>query len=311
MFSLGVLLLGVLLLYLGGEALVRNSVHLARGWGVSPLVIGLTVVAFGTSSPELAASLIATARHETALALGNIIGSNTANLGLILGLTAVLQPIRAQARFIRREVPIMIGVSLLLAALVMDAALGRLEGLLLLGLLVPYLWVLLRSDEASRVEKEFVTEYGDSPRSLAYSLAGAAFGIALLVVGAHALVDGAVHLARGLGISERVIGLTLVAVGTSLPELATALVAALRQESDIVLGNLIGSNVFNILGILGTVTLLHPIAEPMPGIWIDLAVMLGFSLAVLPFLATGQRLGRIEGALLLAAYLLYVGVLYH
>jgi cation:H+ antiporter len=310
MLSIGLLLLGALLLYLGGEALVRNSVHLARGWGVGPLVIGLTVVAFGTSSPELAATLIAAARGETALALANVIGSNTANLGLILGLTALLQPISARARFIRREVPIMIGVSLLLAVLVSDAALGRLEGLLLLGLLVPYLSVLLRGDEASRVEKEFVAEYGDAPHPLWYSLTGAALGVALLVVGAHALIEGALRLARGLGISERVIGLTLVAIGTSLPELATALVAALRRESDIVLGNLIGSNVFNILGILGSVALLHPMQHPMQGIWIDLGVMIGFSLAVLPFLATGQRLGRIEGALLLASYLLYVGILY-
>ena len=308
--NLFLVLLGTLLLYAGGEGLVRNAVRLARTWNLSPLVIGLTVVAFGTSSPELAATLNAATRGAPEIALGNVIGSNIANLGLILGITALVYPIRAQARFIRREVPIMIGVSALLPVLLLNGVVGRLQGLLLLALLVPYLWVLLRSREPIGVEAEFIQEYDRPTGSTWWPLVGTVVGIALLAIGAHSLVEGGVNIARTLGVPERVIGLTLVAFGTSLPELAAALVAALRRETDIVLGNLIGSNIFNVLVVLGATVLIKPLKVAVDGVWIDLGVMLALSLAVVPLLATRYRIGRIEGAALLIAYLLYVGFLY-
>ena len=309
-FDVCLVLLGTLLLYAGGEALVRNAVRLARTWDVSPLVIGLTVVAFGTSSPELAATLNAATRGVPEIALGNVIGSNIANLGLILGITALVYPIRTQARFIRREVPIMIGVSALLPVFLLNGVIGRLQGLLLLALLVPYLWVLLRSREPVGVEAEFTQEYDRPTGSTWWPLMGTVVGIALLAVGAHSLVEGGVNIARTMGVPERVIGLTLVAFGTSLPELAAALVAAIRREAGIVLGNLIGSNIFNVLVVLGTTALIKPLTVPFNGIWIDLGVMLALSLTVVPLLATGYRIGRLEGAVLLVAYLAYVGYLY-
>lgn len=302
--------LGIALLYVGGELLVRHASRLATAYRVSPLVIGLTVVAFGTSAPELATSLLAAVRGSAEIALGNVIGSNSANIGLILGLTALIYPLTTQARFVRREVPFMIGVGVLLVVILANGVVGRPEGALLLGLLALYLGVLLRGGERPDVEQAFAQAYGDKAVRPVWAMLGALLGLSLLVGGAQALVEGAVSLARTLGVSERVIGLTLVAVGTSLPELASSLIAALRRESDIVLGNLIGSNIFNVLGILGVTALAAPLALPLAAVRLDLLVMLGFSLLVLPFLATGLRLGRREGAVLLIAYAAYVAVLY-
>jgi len=302
--------LGALLLYVGGEALVRSAVQLARIWGMSPLLIGLTVVAFGTSSPELAATVIAALHGQGDIAIGNVIGSNTANLGLILGTSALIFPIAAQAQFIRREVPIMLFSSALVPLAVSAGTVGRLQGILLMTLLVPYLWSLLAGREKRQVEDVYNAEYGAAPRPVWRALAGSALGIALLVCGAAALIDGAASLARSLGVSERVIGVTLVALGTSLPELAAALVAALRREADIVIGNLVGSNIFNVLAVLGAAAAIQPITVAPESLRLDLAVMMLFSAAVLPFLILRQRLGRAAGALLLGGYLAYVIALY-
>ncbi len=305
------LVLGILLLYLGGETLVRNATRLARALGISPLVVGLTVVAFGTSAPELAATVTAALKGAPGVALGNVVGSNIANLGLILGLAALISPLRTTARFLRREVPFMLGVSVLMFGLVQDGMVTRANAAVLLLLLGVYLTYLLREErEPPEVEAEFVEAYGADRVPVWRGLLGVGAGVGLLVLGADALVEGAVALARGFGVSERVIGLTVVAVGTSLPELASALVAALRRESDIVLGNLVGSNVFNVLAILGVTALVRPVPVQTGAVQLDLGVMLGLSVLVWPFLYTGYRLGRREGAALLLAYLGYVILLY-
>ena len=301
--------IGVLFLYLGGELLVKNASLLARALGLSPLAVGLTVVAFGTSSPELAASLAAALRGAPEVAFGNVVGSNAANLGLILALAALVRPIRAQARFLRRELPFMVAVAGLLIAVAADGRVARLEGGFLLLLLFLYLFVLLRDREVPEVEAEFAAEYGRAARFFLRRLFFLALGVLFLALGSSALVEGAVALARALGVGERAIGLTVVALGTSLPELAAALVAALRREGDILLGNVVGSNVFNVLGILGTVAAVKPLSLA-GGIGPDLLGMAGLSLLAWAFLWTGMRLGRREAAVLLAFYLLYVGAVF-
>jgi len=299
------------MLYSGGEALVRGSSVLASAWGLSPLVIGLTVVSFGTSAPELAASLMAALAGAPEMALGNVVGSNIANIALILGLTALIHPLRAGASFLRRETPIMIGATLLLVVLLALGRLGRPAGLMLVVLLVAYLWLLLRTKEPAQVQAEFEQEYGLKPRRSPW-LAGLAVlvGLGLLVAGARWLVLGASAMARGLGVPELIIGLTVVAVGTSLPELATSVVAALKGEPDIALGNAVGSNVFNILGILGTTALVRPFSLPFGLVAVDLAVMLGLSALLWPFLRSGSCLARREGAVLLGLYAAYVAYLF-
>jgi cation:H+ antiporter len=302
--------LGVLLLYLGGEFLVRNATRLAAATGMSPVVIGLTVVAFGTSSPELATTLVAAVEGSPEAAVGNAVGSNIANLGLILGLAALLYPLRTRIRFLRRELPFMIGVGALLIPLLGSGVLGRLEGLLLMLLLGVYLWVLLRSGKTDPEDEPVSRENGGGSRVAWVASLGVLAGAGLLVAGAHTLIEGAIGLARAFDVPERVVGLTLVAVGGSLPELAGCLVAALKRQGGIVLGNLVGSNVFNVLFVLGLTALVRPLSVEPGAFTVDLMVMLGLSLLALPFLFTGRRLGRREGTVLLAAYCAYVGFLY-
>lgn len=301
------LIAGMGLLWWGGEWLIDGASSLARRWGLSPLVIGLTVVAFGTSAPELAATLVAALRGAPAIAFGNVVGSNIANLGLILGIATLIGSLVPQARFVQREVPVMLGASLLFAALALDGSTGRLEGFVLLVLIVPYLLYLLKTDtEPPGVEAEFAREYGDEPPAKGPALVRTVAGIALLVLGAQALVEGAVGIAEALGVPQRVIGITLVAFGTSLPELAAAVVAVLKQEGDIVLGNIIGSNIFNILVIYGATCLVHPVTVNAAEARIDLLVMLALTLLTSVLLATGDRMRRPEGAVLVASYLIYV-----
>jgi len=304
-------LAGIALLYIGGEALVRGAVALARSLGWSPLVIGLTVVSFGTSSPELASTLAASLRGAPEVAFGNVVGSNIANVGLILGLTALIWPLETTGRFIKQEVPFMLVSSLLLFPLIANGMIGRLEGLFLFVLLVIFLLYLMRREqEDSTVEATFDKEFGGTKLSSAASIGLVILGIGLLVAGAHALVTGGVNLARILGVSERVIGLTLVALGTSLPELAASLVAGLRKEGDIVLGNIIGSNIFNVLCILGITPMVHPLVVDASAVWLDLTAMLVLSLLLWPLLANRLRLERWEGFVLLAFYGLYIAWLF-
>ena len=308
MLDIVLVAVGIVLLYGGGESLVTGSTALARRVGMSPLVVGLTVVAFGTSAPELAATRAAALQGTPEIAFGNVVGSNVFNVGLILGIAAVVFPLAARGRFLRREMPFMIFTGFLMLALVADGRVGRFEGLLLLALLALYLGVLLRKDEESeRIAQEFAQEFGEVTGSLWGSTFRIALGIAILVLGAKVLVLGAVGLARELGVSERVIGLTIVACGTSLPELASSVVAAARREGDIVLGNIVGSNVFNVLAILGTTSVVAPIrVEVGAGVWVDLGVMLLFSVVLWPFLISRRRLDRWEGVVLLTGFAAYM-----
>ena len=298
---------GIVLLYYGGEHLVGGASGLARRFGVSNLVIGLTVIAFGTSAPELAASITAAVfRDAPEIALANVIGSNVANIGLVLGVAGLIYPLAATAAFLRREVPFMVLVSAVLVGAVAAGALGRPMGVLFLALLVFYLWFLFRAGAEVPVQ-------GPDDEPLPSPLGSGlrvALGVGLLAIGARILIDGAIGVASDLGVSQRIIGLTLVAVGTSLPELATVVVAALKAEGDLILGNLIGSNIFNILCIMGFTLLVHPLDIPFASVAVDLWVMLAFSIAIVPLLWFRMRIGPKRGGLLLASYLVYVVVLF-
>ena len=300
---------GIVLLYVGGEALVSGASSLARALGMAPLVIGLTVVAFGPSAPELAATLTAAAQDSPEVAFGNVVGSNIANVGLILGLAVLVRPVGCRARFLQQEMPFMIGTAALMLWLVADGSVGRIEGAFLLALLGLFLWWLLRrgrEGEPALVAQEFEEEYGDEPAPVWVSTAKVVVGITLLVLGAKLLIAGAVSIARAAGIDERVIGLTLVALGTSLPELASAVVAAMKREGDILLGNIVGSNIFNVLAIFGTTALVAPLEVDVRAAWIDLAVMMVFSVILWPLLYSKMELTRWEGVALLAAFVGYV-----
>lgn len=300
------LALGAGLLYAGGVALVQGAASLARSLGLSSLVIGLTVVAFGTSAPELASSLVAAFRNADDVALGNILGSNIANVGLILGLSILLKPLVAKAQVLKRELPFMIATGLILIPLAWwNGVFGRGDGIFLLLLFAAYLWVLFRDDDEDLAEEVPEADY-----SRGVSAALVAAGVGLLVFGADLLVDGAVGIARTMGLSEQVIGLSLVALGTSLPELAASVVAATHDEGDMALGNIIGSNVFNVLLVLGATVTVHPIPVSMDAFGRDLLVALAFSFVPLLLLLRSRQLHRFEGAILLGGYAVYMFFLF-
>ncbi len=295
---------GFVILTLGAEALVRGASAIALRLGIAPLVIGLTIVAFGTSAPELAVSLKSALAGKSGIALGNVIGSNIANIGLILAITALIRPIQVQSQMVRRDIPIMIVASLLFWGLLLDGGLSFWDGALFTTLLFLYLsFSYISSKKGANSE-----ELNERPQKPLLSVLLIIIGIAMLVSGGILFVDGAVELATALGISEVIIGLTIVAIGTSMPELVTSVVAARKGESDIAIGNIVGSNLFNILGILGITALIHPIAAG--GVQsLDLMVMLLLALLILPFAWSGFRIGRREGGILLAGYLSYIGYL--
>ena len=304
------LLLGLVLLFAGGEALVRGSAALALRLGLKPLVVGLTVVAFGTSAPELVVSVKAALEDHGAIAIGNVVGSNSFNIGLILGLTALIFPLKVQLQILRVDQPIMIGVSVLGVALLTDLRIGRPEGALLFTGLIAYTtFTVLFARKATppdAVSGEFAEAMPPLRGSVWRDLVLIVSGLALLIFGSRFLVDGAVVFARRFGISEAIIGLTIVAAGTSMPELMACLVAAIRKEPDIALGNIIGSNIFNLLGILGVSALIRPL-DGVGIQMIDLYVMLAFTVVLLPILFTNRKMSRWEGALLLAGYVGYLG----
>ncbi len=299
--------IGVVLLFWGGEILVTNAKALARHFGVSPMVIGLTIVAFATSCPELAATVTATLRGSPHMALGNVIGSNIANICLILGVTALLGPLAASTRFLRREVAFMMLVSVLLYPVLITGQVERWHGALMVVALIFFLVTLIRDPSSA---EEYSDEDGPVDRPLWLSSLGVLGGLLLLVGGAQALVTGASDLARTFGVPERVIGLSLVALGTSLPELATSIVAARRKETDIILGNVIGSNIFNLLCILGITALIKPIPVAAAVLQLDFWVMLATSGLVIVLLAIRSPIRQIEGAFLLAIYVAYMGYLF-
>lgn len=296
------ILIGLVGLFFGGEALVRGSVVIARRMSISPLIIGLTVVGFGTSTPELLVSVQAALRGVPDIAVGNIIGSNIANILLILGLTALVWPIRIAAAAVRRDMMFLITSALLLVPLFAVGEIGRGAGLLLVvGLTVYLVWTFLASGRDA-----MEGDYGAATSPVFQSLCWVGFGFAALIFGAQFLVEGSVSVARGFGVSEAFIGLTIVAVGTSLPELATSLIAAFRQQSDIAIGNVIGSNIFNVLGILGVTALIAPIPVSGRFLTFDLPVMIGVSCVLLGLLLTRPRIGRAAGAMMLLGYAAYV-----
>lgn len=307
------LIAGLVLLVVGAEALVRGASKIAAAFGISPLVIGLTVVAFGTSAPELAVGAQAALAGNGDIALGNVIGSNIFNILVIIGLSAVIIPLVVHQQLVRLDVPLVIVLSVLVLLLGLDGRLSRLEGtLLFLGLLAFIAYEVWHGrQETQEVEQEYVQEYGNgrakSAGQWALNLALLVAGLVMLVVGAGWLVDSASSIARSLGVSDLVIGLTIVAVGTSAPELATSLMAARRGERDIAVGNAVGSNVFNILGVLGLTALLAPngIAVPLSALVFDIPVMIAVAVAALPVFFTGYSISRWEGAVFLAYYAAY------
>jgi len=305
---------GLILLIIGADLLVRGASRLAASFGISPLVIGLTIVAIGTASPEIAVSLQAAAAGQGDLTLGNVLGSNIFNILFILGVTALVAPIVIAEQLIRKDAPIMLGISLFTLLLALDGSLERLDGVLLLSGLIAYIVFALRQSrkEEHAVQEEYAGEFsGKSPRTLKHMGINFVFllaGLGLLVIGSNWLVLSATEIAKRLGISELVIGLTIVAIGTSLPEVATSIIAALKRESDIAVGNAVGSNIFNILGVLGSGALLAPngVAVLPRVLQIDLPTMVFVALLTLPVFYIDNRISRLEGGLLLSYYILYM-----
>ena len=296
------LLAGLTGLFLGGEFLVRGSVGIARRMAIPPLLIGLTVVGFGTSTPELLVSVEAAWRGVPDIALGNIVGSNIANILLIVGLSALVWPIRVIGATLRRDTAVMMAAALVLVPIFYLGQVGRLSGALLVAGLAGYLvWAYLKPGVAV-IEEEGVP----APSSLLVSALWVAGGLVALMLGARFLVDGAVAIARGYGISEAFIGLSIVAVGTSLPELATSLIAALRRQSEIAIGNIVGSNIFNLLGILGVTALITPIPVASRFLSFDLPVLIAVSLVLCVLLVTRPVIGRGVGVAMLVGYVAYI-----
>jgi len=298
---------GISLLFIGAEGLIRGSSNLAIKIGITPLVVGLTVVAFGTSAPELVVSLKAALMGNSSISLGNVVGSNIANIALILGVAALIKPLDVHADVIRREIPIMIGITVLLLLLLIDGELGFVDGVILITGLIIYLTfsvILARKEKTPEVEAEF-KEGLKSNLSISISSILVIVGFGLLILGANLFVQSAVAIAKRFDVSDAIIGLTIVAIGTSLPELITSIVASYKKEADIAIGNVVGSNIFNILGILGITALIIPISSA--GIsYVDLGVMLIAAIILLPLSRTGFSITRIEGAVLLAGYIGYV-----
>lgn len=309
---------GFLLLYYGAEWLVKGSSNLARSLGVTPIVIGLTVVAFGTSAPELVVSVISSIKENSMIAVGNVVGSNICNIALVLGAAAAFQPISSQRTVVRRDIPIMLAVSVYLLILSMNSQLGRLEGFTLFAGVIAYTFM-----NYYWCRKETEAERNPGSATIASGVEGIGqidnrgkqiwlviVGIAGVVGGAELVVDSAVKIMTIIGVGEKFIGLTIVAFGTSLPELATSVVAAIRKEMDISIGNLVGSNVFNILSVLGAAALVRPIPIPggffQSGLWIDYLVMMAISALPLLMMRKHPTISRGNGVFLLSCYVVYL-----
>lgn len=313
------LLVGLIILTAGAEFLVRGSSRLAAAVGVSPLVIGLTIVSYGTSTPELVVSVSSGLKGYDDVAVANVVGSNIFNVLFILGICGLIMPLKVSSQLVRVDVPIMIGASILLLAIGWDGGIGTLDGLLLTTLIVIYtVWSVRKSrQETKAVQQEFAEEYSEpSPaQTTVLTILGQIvlilIGLGLLVWGAQWFVSGSIEIARYLGISEVIIGLTIVAAGTSLPEVATSVVATIKGERDIAIGNVVGSNIYNILAILGIASLVTPgglaIAPQM--VLVDIPVMVIVAGACLPIFFTGLTIDRWEGGLFLAGYVAYTAYL--
>jgi len=310
--------LGLVILTAGGEVLVHGAARLARTLGMSPLVVGLTVVAYGTSFPELAVTVRAAWTGAGEIALGNVVGSNIVNVLLVLGLSAAIAPLTVSLRLIRFDVPVLIGVSLVVLGMGWDGQISRPEGAVLVAGIVGYtlgvLWAA-RREATPEVAQEYDAAFPPPPRRTWLQAAGYAVlcgvGLVLLEMGTGWMVQSAVQIAEALGVSELIIGLTIVAVGTSLPEMATSLVAAIRKQRDIAVGNIVGSCLFNLLLVLGAAGVLSRQGVPVPpdAQWVDVPIMLATAVVCLPIFFTGLRIARWEGLLLVGYYLAYTGYL--
>jgi cation:H+ antiporter len=308
------LIAGLVLLVFGAELLVRGASQIAAIAGLSPLVIGLTIVAYGTSSPEMAVSIQSSWVGQADLALGNIVGSNIFNVLIILGLASLLSPIPVAQQLIRLDVPIMIGVSLLMLVFGLDGTISRVDGsILFLGGVIYTLFLIYQSRKETNeaVQEEYAREYGrrngQTIRAWGINLGLIGIGLVMLVLGAEWLTSSSITIARALGVSELIIGLTLVAAGTSLPELASSMIATFKGEQDIAVGNVVGSNIFNILAVLGISAIVSPagVAVSTSAIRLDIPFMIAVAIACLPIFVSGNRITRTEGALFIAYYAIY------
>jgi cation:H+ antiporter len=304
-----VFIAGILLLIAGAEALIRGASRLASAFGIAPLVIGLTVVAFGTSSPEFAVTVKAVLSDQASIAIGNVIGSNIFNVLLILGISAIIAPLSVSRQLVRFDVPLMIGLSIGVLLLSLDLEVGRLDGSLLFGGLIVYSLVLIRQSRrsGSTLREEVATEERSADRKetgWTRNAAAVVIGLALLVIGSRWLVDSAIAIATDMGVSDLVIGLTIIAAGTSLPEVVTSVVASARGERDIAVGNVVGSNLFNLMGVLGLAGIIAPqgITLSPAVLTFDLPVMVAVAFACLPIFFTGGEISRWEGVILLGYY---------
>jgi len=304
---------GLVVLTLGAELLIRGSTTLARQFGVSDLLIGLTLVGFGTSTPELVSSVQAAMVGSPGVAVGNVVGSNIANILLILGISAFIAPFAIDPKGFRRDGVVVLFATLAAIGVSMTGEFTRIAGVTFLGALGGYIAYAFLTERkapntpAATVHAEEGASLPAATTAPAVSIILALGGLALLIVGAKFLVSGAINLASDLGVSETIIGLTIVAIGTSLPELVTSVMAALRGQSALALGNVVGSNIYNLLGILGATALIHPVAAPSSIIAFDNWVMLGATLALIFFAMTQSRLTRLEGGALVAGYAAYIG----
>lgn len=301
------ILAGLVLLFFGGELLVRGAVDLAERFGVSTLLIGLVLVGFGTSTPELLTSVLAVYKDQPGIAVGNVIGSNTANILLILGVAALIYPLACDKGAFRRDGLFMVLATLAAVVLCLIGSMDRIVGVVFVLFLAAYIGASIIMEKQARNEalEEKTPEAKIEGKTFMKDLGIFGFGLVLLFIGAHFLVDGAIELARGLGVSETIIGLTIVAVGTSLPELVASGMAALKKQSDIAYGNIIGSNIYNILGILGLTGILHPFEVPAQIAQFDIWVMAGATALLMGFSAWGWQISRWKGGVFLALYVVY------
>jgi cation:H+ antiporter len=311
---IGPILIGLVLLVAGGELLVRGSVASAKALGVSPLLIGLTLVGFGTSTPELVTSVTAAFEGSPGIAVGNVVGSNTANILFILGLSAIIYPMVVDPKGFKRDAIMLVVAALACLGVVLYGTLTPIVGIAFIAALFAYVFYVYRQEKIAPDEAAVVAEHRASaapkgPNKLILSIAMAVIGIAITIFGARFLVDGAIGLAKGFGVSDTIIGLTIVAVGTSMPELITSVMAALRKQSDVAYGNIIGSNIYNVLFILGATSLIKPIEIPPQIASFDIWVML-FATGLLVFFArSGFKLQRWEGFAFVGAYVAYTAYL--
>lgn len=313
MIDVLMILCGLVLLFLGGEGLIKGAVSLARNFGLSKLLVSAVVVGFGTSMPEMTVSVGAALKGASDIAVGNVVGSNIANILLIVGVAAILCPILIPVAAVKRDTFVMLGASLALCGLAITGMIGFLAGFLMFAALIGYIVWSYKQDKKNGAETAaHIEEDLEGEQQLKPAKAGvfALAGLGLLVAGAYILVEGAVAIARDFGLSEAVIGLTIVAVGTSLPELATAFVAAYRKHSDVIIGNIVGSNIFNILAILGITAMISPVPVGDQIASTDVWIMLGVAVFLSIYLLRGLTIGRISGSVMLLAYCGYTAWLY-